>query len=474
VPTRRQVERLAKKEILRCPFVLASRIGFANECIDTSRSFSSIIQLHLHLTPWRKAEALRFLDCYDQTTKGESVPERLRKDLQGSSANAAVVKSPLLLSLLLWLAIRDADVLLNAQNPSSVFAWFVDMWANREIERHGVLDTGDEETEIGRFVKSWTVGAWLIYESRHRQRFLTERAFLTNLRNVAGDEGDETEYPILKSLLTLSGYPRRVTGMLHEQFLEYLVARAFTESCTGVDGLYQRYLELPINYAVNQFVKAIWADADEHTLGRTLTRLKQAFVSSLEEADDEAVHVRANSVYYISRVPLLNRAKRTLSDILRDATELFSRNGVLWGLVRLGDRRRERDLYNSLTSDAEADALNRTLHLGYFRDVNIGGDLLPSRKLADIDWGRTLAGMMSHIESTEERFVNTRRIDIYTIRSLIRSQRTRSLFTEGHLQSIRESVEALGASEGVESDYMEEIREELHLLEKDVLGSKDA
>jgi hypothetical protein len=198
---------------------------------------------------------------------------------------------------------------------------------------------------------------------------------------------------------------------------------------------------------------------------KTLEHLREAFISNLYGQDPEHTNIRVNSIYYISRVPLEDNARDILNKALEYDTDLYTENAILFALVRLGDRESERHLYRSLTENEEASAINRGLHQVYFGDWVPRAELPPYIDKGEREWYRTLSGMMSHIESDEKRFINSKRLDIYIIRSFIQSRKQLGPLTQEHLHCMQIAVERLNKSRFVEPKYLEDIKHELSLLE---------
>ena len=96
--------------------------------------------------------------------------------------------------------------------------------------------------------------------------------------------------------------------------------------------------------------------------------------------------VNANCVYYVSRVPLPETARVVLRQLLEGETRCYCRNGILFALLRLGDWAAERQLDESLSSDADANRLNRGLHLEYFKDTAPSELGSPPRDNDAVDW----------------------------------------------------------------------------------------
>ena len=465
VPLSSELQRLADKEMLKCPFILCTRSGFAKETIDASLDFGSRIEFHIRLLKWSRRESLAFVRRYCSRVSNPSVQASLEKFLKDAPEDHPALQSPLLLALVVWLAVVDDTILLQDLDLDTIYSWFIHKWATREIQRYGTA-TARETGEQAKFlIKCWEMAAWIIYQHRHFGEFLKCSDLVTELTGLVGGSEWLARSVIFESLLTFASQHTIVTGMLHEQFLEYLLARGFVEGCISKSAPFPSYLNYQINFQVNRFIKAIWSRKDKRELFKTLEHLNEVFLLNLYKEGPESLNARVNSIYYISRVPLEDSARGILEDALHQGSDLYTKNGILFALVRLGNQEREKQLHSSLTEDKEADAINRGLHLVYFGDWTPKDELPPYRDDGVRGWRRTLTGMMSHVESNEKRFVNSRRLDIYIIRSFLQSRRQLGPFDAEHLDRIRASVASIRNQAIVSPEYFKDINRELSLLE---------
>jgi hypothetical protein len=464
-PSLSELQRLASKDMMSSPFILCTRSGFAKETIDASLDFGSKIEFHVRLLEWSRSECLSFVQQYCGIVNDPRVQAGLERFLKEASDDHPVLRSPLLLALVVWLATVDDTILLQDLDLNTIYSWFIQKWATREIQRYGKPIVMEIKEPVRFLTKCWEMAAWTIYERRHLGEALKSSDLVESLMHLVEGSEKFVKYPFFESLLTFASQRGAVTGMLHEQFLEYLLARAFVEGCITKSPPFPYYLNYQIDFQVNRFIKAVWATKSRSELLKTLEHLKEVFLSNLFGETPENVNARVNSIYYISRVPLESNAREILEEALRQDCDLYTKNGILFALVRLGDQAVENQLYSSLVGSEEADAINRGLHLVYFRDWNPRNESPPYKDDGTRDWRRTLAGMMSHIENCEKRFINSRRLDIYIVRSFIRSRGQMGPFTEERLHRIRASVTNLGSQRISNSEYFKGISCELSLLE---------
>jgi Domain of unknown function (DUF4062) len=471
IPSPKSVSLLASKDMLKERFVVACRTDFANRTIDLSTIFGSLVSMNIRLSDWNKATCLRYLQIVLKENNGDPAYIHVKQLIQMSTDDSAITTSPLLLVLLIWLVSIEDTMVSSFVSIQQIFSWFTHRWGIRELERYEknneLIHIPNIESVLER---CWNLAAWLVYEGRIKKRLIKYPTFEKVLGRMGNNEYSCVKSPAFKSLLTISANSDFVTGMFHEQFLEYLVAKYFVNSLESPN-LPVNYLGLPINASINQFIKDIWQDSSPNKLRTILKRLKQVFLSANSGVSPTKTVIQANVAYYISRIPLKMAPKRVLIELLKESTDTYIINGILWGLVRLGSMNHEDNLYQSLKDNPVSNSINRGLHLEYFMDVE------PKEKgtiLSDnttVNWSRTLLGLMQHIRRNEIRFLFTRRLDIFTIRSFIQSRKHVKPFKSDHFLEIDQSVKALANDSRVSTSFTNLVKSELEELRNILIRS---
>ena len=97
----------------------------------------------------------------------------------------------------------------------------------------------------------------------------------------------------------------------------------------------------------------------------------------------------------------------------------------------------EEAFVRKLQDDKNWDELNRGYHLYYYRDHNIGLNKDPG----NVPWENTLRALMRHIESSEDKHIAIRRVELITIRRFIEARGTRGPLTEEIIKRIEDAVQ---------------------------------
>jgi len=464
-PTARQFLKVAASDMLNSAFVLTMRSSFARQAIGQYNPLGSKIDKHVELQRWSRIQALVFANNFFNYSGETANREWLLNFIKETPPNHPILESPLLLSLFLWLGVtNDIDILKNKElGLASLFSWFLSSWGARELSRYNPqpnrLSQSNPEEDIALLIRAWELAAWRLFSVRQERQVLG----LGELQKSISGKLPRHKASIAKtaaftSLFTIAEQSRMVTGMIHEQFLEYLIARAFVGGCLGRQFPLAEYLAHQINVDVTRFVKSMWASMSSGDLEQILRCLKSIAKTKGHSEYPTSLMINANCVYYISRIPLPKKSQAVLRELLQGEESLYSRNGILFALVRLGDMEAEELLYQVLMQNREADRINRGLHLEYFKDSLSSPGEIPPRDDGIHEWDNTLEILLSHIESAEPRELYSRRIDILTIRTFLRSRRKLGPFNENSLKRIRKSVQTqemrrlLGASLAVKVD----------------------
>lgn len=441
-PPLNRVETIVDSPILQSHCIMTARSGFARLVLDGSSRFASRISTRAELLSWTKKHASLFAGRYLKSHDRFSETDIVLKYIQGLPETHPIIKSPLIISLLLWLIIAEGadNICSRDMGLSLLFELFLQTWANRELSRHGHVVVESVEADTEMLLNAWEMAAWSIFRAREKGENLT----FMDLQNEIeysfvkiGKANPSLSSPAFKGLIHFSHGGKRVAGLVHDQFMEYLLARWFVRECTEVGNNLVTFLSQQVNVDVNRFIKSIWASSSGDMLKRTLCNLEKVANKAGKDDSQAALMAHANCVYYLSRVPMVEAAKTTLRHLLKDTQHLYCRNGILFALLRLGDLSSEHQLYKSLSTDAEADRINRGLHLEYFKDAMPGELGTPPIDNGDIDWERCLLGLIDHIDDNSDRFALSRRVDLYTIYCFLKSRGKPGPLTPERLKRIR-------------------------------------
>ena len=461
------MQRVVTSDFFRNSVVLCSRKRFSDAVMTRSLAFASLFDTVITLDDWGNEAIWLYINRFCENQNAHDLPEELGRAYGSSIYSQSIFRNPLLLNMFLWV-VKDSGMQLplGVDDATSLFTEFVNRWAIRELLRYEAYDLPEVEADARTLIHSWYIAAWQIYRARLQSERISLEEIENSVRSQIPGSLRILSKPAFSNIFDVQRFTGNVLGMIHEQFVEYFVASLFVEGCLEAREPYPEYLQYGIRYQINAFIKGIWKGLTKDELLYSLDNLWRAFQESLESDSAEAVNTATNAIYYISRIPLPDMAigKLRLAHELAETNEadLYIRNGILWGLVRLGDWQSEEKLYASFVTNEEADRLNRGLHLSYFGDCS---EPSPYYDDGTHDWTLTLSGLLSHIEGNRPRLLYTRRIDIYIIRSLVESRKDTGPLIREHIRRIEESVKKLENTRNVANElFIHKVKQELGLL----------
>jgi hypothetical protein len=422
-------------ELLRFPLVISSRIE-VSEQMRLLLTRKEIYPITYEICEWDKTKATLYL-----TNSFNNTPSVLKWINEDETQNKVipVIKNPLTAAMLVFIIFEnDSELPVGIYNRAAVFDRFIDKWLNRELIRLSIDNRKIDKT-IKKIRLALGLTAWELYQAR----VLRKKINLKQLIEKVHAKNNDISVKILnsssfQSLLIINKLTDEITGFVHEQFMEYFIAELFVNYCIKNDSNIKSYLVQNILGDVNGFIKAIWDKYED----KILTNILEFLQSQFNDETQNTVQTQANILYYISRIHLSDNSKikEYFTNISFNASHLYVKNGALFSLVRLGDFLAEERLYASFTTDQNAASYNRRLHLEYFSDILPSNEAPPILDDNKSDWSRSCRKLLEHIYDHSERFIFTKRIDIFTIRSLMSSRGRRGPLSKERLESICSSV----------------------------------
>ena len=435
--TREDLELLAKKELFEYPLVLSARTEFVQTVPAPHGAFIGKFDQVYTLTEWTPELAGALAKRVCEVSQRLDLTDSFERYF--SEAAPGLFSSPLLAAMLIYVVISsDMSVPPRVDDEVQLYHLFIERLAAFELRKRQTPATeGDLEA-------AWMWAAWVVYAHKARG----EKVHLADFRPVVQVQSDQSLRSVddrsLCSILKRRPYfPDEITGLIHERFMEYLVARLFTDACrSGYRKIVEEYLQYNIRYKTNAFIKAIWDQEDRHGVTSAMEFLWDVFHRTSGIDDRYAVSRSANALYYLSygNNPVPGIALARLWQVMTMPVHQFVRNSALFGLIRLGDMKAEERLYREFTNDQGADDMNRGLHLVYFRDWP-STEPSPHYDNGSHDWSGTYKGLLTHICDPSRRFVHSRRIDLWTIRGFMLKRQAVGPVTRTDLAAMRNSLE---------------------------------
>jgi hypothetical protein len=352
-----------------------------------------------------------------------------------------ILENPLLLTMFLWIVHEsNMDLPLDVKDQTSVYDRFIDLWISREMSRAGMNGTRKTSKHIEAIKRGWQLTAWEIYW----RRFLGETIRRDQLPECLLSHDRSLEevlnYPSFYQFLDIRPHTGEILGMFHEQFMEHLLAMELVRCCVTREYPFPEFLKYEIRPEINRIIRTLWLSRNEEGIFATLGNLWKIYEDCLGKIDALSIAVRNHAMYYIGRLPD-PRARNALMKADKMEEEPFVKLSIAFGLMKLGDYDKERELFAKLNQDPQWDKANRGYHLVYYGDWTIKNENPPYLDDGTNSWGNTLRALLRHIRSKEGRHVALRRIELLTIRRLLEARKSHGPMTKDHLGIIKESVE---------------------------------
>lgn len=449
------LRRLYDSDMFQRPFMLCCRSRFASEYLNEV-TLGSRLSLIAELQPWDEATTKRYIKEFCRLQGREELAGEIENAFQEQPGMAEISTNPLLLTLFLWVVQEsEMSLPLDVRSKRALFDKCLEMWARRELARLGMNGTPDGRLTVRSVLQGWELGAWEIYRSRFRSTgVLTMPEMLRRIAHTCPELEQICKREMFLGLFDIRPYSDEVTGMLHEQLLEHLTARAIVRGMQENTYPFPDSLAHAIRYEINRIVRAIWREAPTSDLQDTLRHLWKVYTNALGEGSAGSIMQRNQSTYYIGRLGL-PEAVEHLRKADKIENNLFVKLSIGFGLIKLCQFDVEEKLYTKLMEDKEWDIGNRGYHLVYYRDWQ-PEESAPYKDPGNIPWDNTMSALLRHIESPAARHVAMRRVEMLTIRRFMVSRGKRGPLDEKTLRRIERAIR------GIKPDEENEIPEEFY------------
>lgn len=353
---------------------------------------------------------------------------------------AEIGTNPLLLTLYLCL-VEEAGmgIPLNIRNKRSLFARTLEMWAKRELGRFRGSG-GIHQNEVELLLKAWRVAAWHIYCSRFTaSQFMKIEDLLFKVKTVLPEAENVCEREAFVGIFDIRSHTDEVTGLIHEQLLEELVAELLCEGMRSGGYPFPDSLSVGVRWEINQLIRSIWTEIGVQGLKDTLGNLVNAYKAALVENFPSDVLHRNQAAYYMGRLDIPEAVTELRNADTRESN-LFVKLSIGFGLMKRLQFDVEDLFMRRLRDDPAWDAANRGYHLFYYHDSHVGDPSPPYKDPGSIAWDNTLRALSRHIESVEGKHIAIRRVELFTLRRFIETRQAKGPLIPNIMDRIEKGV----------------------------------
>lgn len=326
------------------------------------------------------------------------------------------ISLPLWLSVLTYLAERspaEQSVDMRDRNDYELLRLCADAVAEDELERQHALGKSTEDLR-----SLLELSAWELQKAR-RERSTLRIPELERL--LAVEESAPVGRAVFALLDTLGD---RVFGFFHQVFQEYWLAEFLVDRLvdTNVDAKQRaEYFSYQRSVVTNRFVRLRIKSSEDVPL--ISARLQEA-IGTTDAVAQRALFAKNQLVYLLGRIDEGAENQSFLSSIWNSSSESqFVKHSAAFGAIMLGDARIETEYYNLLSTSPNDDEMNRGYHLYYYGDIDA-----PERAMPIVDPGQgdaelTLRRLFTRLSRSERRYLNLRRIEMFTMRRFLETKR---------------------------------------------------
>lgn len=410
--TAEELKHIYTSEMFQYPLVLTCRNMYADHYIN-SPTFTSKFSCHIRLNDWTSDMASDYITQFcNLQHKDETLKAQIKKLLIENEENKDVITSPLLITILLFVIENE-----GVTNPETiktktqVFAKCIDRLAIREIEKN--YEKWGSIPDKEDLVLHWAHFAWIIYENRLQREDLT----LLQVVEEKLEARSAIHWPSTTNEVIFDIHGDHVVGPIHEQFLEFLVARELVYACLEKKEPYPDFLKYIMRPEINRYFRGLVSTNTLQNQKQIFENIKSLYRELCGDNTEVSILMRVHAVYHLSRLFTIDNYDE-ISRIFSSESEAPVLQSLYFGVIKKGYMDREQEFYNLLEGNPEYNNSNRGYHIAYYDIIN-GAISLPYTDNKDIIWNGTLRAFHRHFSSPDIEHYRLRRIDLLTMRQLM-------------------------------------------------------
>lgn len=426
-----EVNRIVKSSIFNYPLLLTSRIQYALRYLKNFE-LADKFNVRIKIKKWDTEKAKKYIDNFCAIKgKDQKFIDRVYALLTDNKDLNEILDNPLLITMLLW--VIEANRMDIPETISTRVELFQECF--KELERRELHRAKINSFEENDLVLIWAYFSWLIYREKMDGRKAKIKPLLIELqRKYLPQYGETYNESILDVIFDTVG--EYVFGTFHEQFLEFLVAKALNYACLYKKMPYPEFLKYVVRPEINRYFRAIWNENTDDEKEKVANNIFEQYLNNLGFFDNTAVSTRVHAIYHISRLNSKSR-EENLNRAFSIEKNTSVRLSLYFGVIKMGWLQEEEKFYNLLIENQEYNIANRGYHLAYYSDILPEGNL-PFLDSGEADWSNTLKVFIRHFESKRREQYFLRRIDLVTMMQLMESRKSTGPLTRDILEHLEQ------------------------------------
>ena len=459
--SREELHKLYSSEVFKWPLMLTSRMQYADRYLN-SNEFVSKFGCCIKLTDWTTDTSKKYISNFcNLQNKDESFKQRIMALLVENKDLHDVLNSPLLITILLYIIERNRmEIPETIRSRTQLFEECFDRLAQREIETK--IKTTKAIPNNQDLVTQWSFFAWMIYENRLKGEKSTNILdAITRIKSYFPSPSIDWPSVVYEVIFDIQG--EYAFGALHEQFLEYLVARTLAYACLYKSEPYPEFLKYVMRPEINRYFRGIVTRKPGQEQQLIFDHIKELYWNCVGRNTNDYILKRVHAVYHLSRLTS-NNALFEIERIFNTEKELAVLQSLYFGVIKKGNLQKEQELYALLSTNKDYNDSNRGYHLAYYDSVP-SQISLPYADDSEISWDGSLRAFLRHFSSLDLEHYYLRRIDLITMRQFMEFRHRREPLTDIVLTQIESYIKSVPP--GANQEYQSLVEAEFQILKRE-------
>lgn len=451
--------RIRKSSIFKYQLVLTCRQQYTTRYLN-EYNFSDKFGVRVQMKKWDIDTAKNYISNF--CMKSQICKEDENKIIKAIEENRdlqALLDSPLLVTMFLWFLENQCDER-KVEDISRVELF--DCWMTDLSKRECAKDeTGSTSSKV--ILEIWEFVAWNLYLHRIRNSKLNVADINDMVEQKFNKVFCGNVVPWLDALFECrAGF---ISGTFHEQFMEYLVARLLVASCEQKSEPYPVFLQMVIRPEINRYFRGIWREKSIRQQEAIYEAICEQYLNNIGKNTDESISTRVHAAYHMCRLESKKR-EESIEQAFNSEYHISVRLSLYFGAIKLGQIDKEEEFYNLLSQDVEYSKANRGYHLAYYADTT-QENKMPYYDDGSSDWQGSLRAFERHFDSEKIEHFFLRRIDLYTMKELIKARGKVFPLTQEKIAFFEQKIKSCGyANIPKYSEYCQKIEKEFKSLVK--------
>lgn len=451
--------RIRNSSIFKYQLVLTCRQQYTTRYLN-EYNFSDKFGIRVQMKKWDIETAKNYIsNFYMKGEMDNEEGEKIIKAIEDNNDLQELLDSPLLVTMFLWfLENRQDEGSIEDISRVELFScWMTDL-SKRECAKAEMSTVSDEN-----LVQLWEFIAWELY--LHRIQNLKLK--VADMNDMVAQRFKGVRYGNVESWLDAlfeckSGV---INGTFHEQFMEYLVARLLVDSCEHKSEPYPEFLQMVVRPEINRYFRGIWKEKSRKEQEKIYEAIREQYLDNIGKSTLEAISTRVHAAYHMCRLESKKR-EESIEQAFNSESHISVRLSLYFGAIKMGRLDKEDEFYNMLSKNENLSRANRGYHLAYYAD-SIYGNEMPYYDDEYSDWQGTLRAFERHFESDELGHFFLRRIDLLTMKDLIKARKRINPLTLPKVEFFREKIENCKYERVSEyGEYIQKVKSEFGELVK--------